>query len=257
MTENRFGGEAIRGFAGCELSPLHSTAFFERIVGRLESGERSLLIGHHNLHSIYLFHHRSDVADFYRRCDDCYIDGVGMLWLLRAAGVDTRSAHRFTLMDCLPELLDLARDRRLRVFYFGGSPEAVRRAESWVARQWPNLEIAFQHGFVEDTAGVVDCINGFDPDLLLVGMGMPIQERWILAHRKSLSAGVILQAGGTLDYYTGLQARPPARWSRLGMAWLYRLIHDPKRLWYRYLVTPWSLLPHALRLRRTLRLRRG
>ncbi|MDZ7790911.1 MAG: WecB/TagA/CpsF family glycosyltransferase [Xanthomonadales bacterium] len=257
MSESRLGGAAIRQFAGCQLSPLDSTAFFERIVWRLEAGERSLLIGHHNLHSVYLFHHRLDVADFYRRCDDCYIDGVGMLWLLRSAGVDTRSAHRFTLMECLPQLLDLARDRGLRIFYLGGSREAVRRAENWVAADWPELEIQFHHGFFEDTAAVVDCINRIEPDFLLVGMGMPVQERWILANRKSLSAGAIFQAGGTLDYYTGLQARPPARWSRFGMAWLYRLIHDPRRLWHRYLVTPWSLLLPALRLRRSLRSRRG
>jgi len=256
MTDNAFCTPAMREFAGCDLSTLDATTFFDRLARRLEAGERSLLVGHHNLHSLYLYHRHRDVRAFYRDCDDCYVDGVGVLWLLRAAGLDIRSASRFSLMDCLPEVLDLARRNGLRVFYLGGSREAVHRAGGWLGRRWPGLEVRLHHGYVRDEPGLIDRINAFSPDLLLVGMGMPTQERWILEHRASLEAGAILQAGGTLDYYTGLQVRPPQQWSRLGLAWLYRLLHDPRRLWHRYLVTPWSLLRPAWRLRRATSVRR-
>lgn len=256
MIDEAFRGEPMRAFAGCGLSPLTASQLFDRLISRLQAGERSLLVGHHNLHSLYLYRKQPEVADFYRQCDNCYIDGVGALWLLRAAGVDTRSAHRFSLMDRFPDLLDLAREKGLRVFYLGGSQEAVQRARAWLSAGWPELEIGLHHGYVEHEPGVVERINAFEPDLLLVGMGMPHQERWIVDNRPVLNAGAILQAGGTLDYYTGLQARPPDRFSRIGLAWLYRLLHDPKRLWHRYLVTPWALLGPALALRRSLRGRR-
>ncbi len=256
MAERVLDCEAIGEFAGCRLTPIPAQEFFGRLFERLSQGERSLLIGHHNLHSLYLYRCSPDVARFYRQCDDCYVDGMGVLWLMRMAGVSTRTARRFSLMDCLPELLDRSQEERFRVFYLGSSEEAVRRARSWLADRWPGLEIELHHGYFEDESGVIERINGFRPDLLLVGMGMPRQERWIIEHRRRLQAGAILQAGGTLDYYTGLQARPPYGWSRLGLAWLYRLLHDPARLWRRYLVTPWALIGPTIRLRRSLRARR-
>ncbi len=256
MPEAGFDHPALREFAGCEVMPMAAPRFFEWLLDGLRARDRPLLVGHHNLHSLYLYHRCPSVADFYRQCDACYVDGVGVLWLLRAAGLDTRLARRFSLMDCLPQLFDLAQHRKLRVFYLGGSELAVERARAWIDDAWPDLPIQLHHGYLRGGEAVETRINAFGPDVLLVGMGMPAQERWILAHRASLEVGAILQAGGTLDYYTGLQARPPARLSRVGLAWLYRLLSDPRRLWRRYLVTPWSLLGPTLRLRRSLRARR-
>jgi N-acetylglucosaminyldiphosphoundecaprenol N-acetyl-beta-D-mannosaminyltransferase len=77
-------------------------------------------------------------------------------------------------------------------------------------------------------------------------MGMPRQERWINQHLEQLDVGLVTQAGATLDYYAGAQAMPPPWLSRYGFAWLYRLIHDPRRLWRRYLVEPWGLVRPTL-----------
>lgn len=257
MLEDAARDDALRAFAGCGFTSLTCTAFFDRLADRLRSGERSLLIGHHNLHSLYMYRRHPEVARFYRQCDECYVDGKGVVWLLRAAGMDTRSIHRFSLMDCLPELLALAQAKGLRVFYLGSSRKAIQRAGDWVSERWPELEIGLHHGYVGDRADVVERISDFAPDLLFVGMGMPVQERWIMENRSALKVGAILQSGGTLDYYTGIQARPPQAWSRLGLAWLYRLLRDPGRLWHRYLITPWSLIGPAFRLRKSLRARRG
>ena len=257
MVECTLEDEAIREFAGCSLTWLDAPAFFNHLIDRVQSGDRSLLIGHHNLHSLYLYQRRAEVARFYRECDDCYVDGMGAVWLLRMGGVSTRSIHRFSLMDFLPELLDIAQKNGLRIFYLGSSEQAVRRAKPWLSGRWPKLEIALHHGYVEDRADLAERINDFSPDLLLVGMGMPVQERWIMEHRSRLKVGAILQSGGTLDYFTGLQAKPPKGWSRLGLAWLYRLLRDPARLWHRYLVTPWALIGPTCRLRRSLRTRRA
>lgn len=246
----------MRTFAGCALTPIDPGPLLDGLRSRLGQGERRLVVGHHNLHSLFLCQHDAEVRRFYRRCETCYVDGMGVLWLLRAAGIDTRNAKRFSLMDCLPDLLGYAQDHGLSLFYLGASPAAVDRAEAWIAERWPHLKIALHHGYLSspDTQRAAAAkINSLQPDMLLVGMGMPDQEAWINAHLGSLDAGVILQAGGTLDYYTGIQARPPQTVSRLGLAWLYRLSRDPRRLWRRYLVNPWSLLGPAWRLRRALR----
>lgn len=256
VRDSALAGPALRRFAGCALQPQSLQELLQALLPRLAERATPLLIGHHNLFSLHLQQRDPEVAAFYRQCDSCYVDGVPVLWLLRAAGFDTREAQRFSFMDGLPELLDSAQAHGLRMFYLGSEDAAVQRAQRWVAEGWPQLEIAWQHGYCGDDAAVVAAINAFRPQLLLVGMGMPRQEQWILRNRDRLRAGAIFQAGGTLDYYTALQARPPAVLSRLGLGWLYRLLHDPRRLWRRYLLTPWSLLRPTLRLRRELRAER-
>jgi N-acetylglucosaminyldiphosphoundecaprenol N-acetyl-beta-D-mannosaminyltransferase len=262
MTDPRLSGNPITSLTGCSLNPVDWRTLLAQAglqsdtsgVGPREGG--ACLIGHHNLHSLYLAQRDRDVRRFYESCDLCYVDGMGVLWLLRAAGLDMRGAERFSLMDCLPDLLTYLETAGLSVFYLGASPDSIRTADRWISAGWPQLTYALHHGYLgteELDASAKEHINAMQPDVLLVGMGMPRQEAWILRHRDTLMAGAILQAGGTLDYYTGTQARPPRAISRLGLAWLYRLLHSPRRLGHRYLITPWSLLAPVWRLRRRLR----
>lgn len=247
-----FSSPALVRFAGTALAPSTQAELLTWLQRRWQDGERGLLIGHHNLHSLFLCQREPLIRDFYRNCQRCYVDGVAVLWLLRAAGLDTRAAHRFTLMDSLPALLEWLQAENLSCYYLGGPPLAAERGRAWLERHYPQLRAAVQHGYDLADAETVSAINQFRPDLLLVGMGMPRQEAWLLQHRERLDAGALLQAGGTLDYYTGLQAKPPRVLSRIGLGWFYRLLRDPKRLWRRYLVTPWSLLWPTLKLRRAL-----
>ncbi|MEQ9396761.1 WecB/TagA/CpsF family glycosyltransferase [Haliea sp.] len=250
--ENVFTSPALVEFAGTALAPSTLAELLAWLQQRWHNGERGLLLGHHNLHSLVLCQREPTVREFYRSCQRCYVDGVAVLWLLRAAGFDTSAAQRFTLMDSLPTLLEWLQSANLSVYYLGGSPLAAERARAWLARDYPQLRARLQHGYDLAEAETISAINQFRPDLLLVGMGMPRQEAWLLRHRAQLDAGAMLQAGGTLDYYTGLQARPPLYLSRIGLGGLYRLLLDPRRLWYRYLVTPWSLLWPTVKLRRAL-----
>jgi len=249
---NGFSSPALVELAGTALTPCTQTELLGWLQRRWREGERGLLLGHHNLHSLFLCQREPLVREFYRRCQRCYVDGLGALWLLRAAGLDTRGARRFSLMDSLPALLDWLQAANLSLYYLGGSPLATARGRAWLARDYPQLRAMLQPGYEVEDAATVEAINRFRPDLLLVGMGMPRQEAWLLQHQAQLDVGAMLQAGGTLDYYTGLQAKPPRPLSRIGLGWLYRLLRDPRRLWRRYLITPWSLLGPTLTLRRNL-----
>ncbi|HBO13427.1 MAG TPA: glycosyltransferase [Halieaceae bacterium] len=242
---------AARAFFGTTLTPFPLDDLPAIIEGCLAASDGAAIIGHHNLHSLYLRHKQERVARFYQACDYCYVDGVPVLWLLRALGI-RKPAARFSLMDCLPSLLGAAERKGWRVCYLGSTAAVVERARVWAARHWPALAITLVDGYRSDEDAIA-AVKDARPDVLLVGMGMPKQEDWILAHARQLPPCVILQAGGTLDYYTGAQARPPALLSRLGLGGLYRLLRDPRRLWRRYLLEPWSLVAPVLELRRGLR----
>lgn len=234
--------DATHRYFGTRVNPRTFQQWLSDITGVLQSGQRRWLSGHHNLHSLYLLHRMPDVQRFYARCNDCYVDGMPVRLLLKLFGVTTAPAERFSLMDHFLELLQYAAERHWSVFYLGSSESVVHRGRALVAAKFPGLRIQLHHGYSADTSELESAINAWRPDVLLVGMGMPLQERWLLENLDRLDVGFAAQAGATLDYYTGAQARPPQWMSDMGFAWAYRLAHDPARLWRRYLVEPWGLL---------------
>ncbi|MAT93467.1 MAG: glycosyltransferase [Halioglobus sp.] len=234
-------------YFGTAIEPRSFDQWLEDIAAIRGANRRRHLSGHHNLHSLYLLQRDASVAEFYRRCDDCYIDGMPVRLILAGFGESTAGAQRFSLMDHFPQLLAHAQAQGWRVFYLGSSETVAERARALVSERYPRLQFAVHHGYARDHGPVVAQINAMQPDLLLVGMGMPTQERWLLHHLDQLEVGCATQAGATLDYFTGAQAQPPRWMSRAGLAWLYRLACDPLRLWRRYLLEPWALLRPTLR----------
>jgi N-acetylglucosaminyldiphosphoundecaprenol N-acetyl-beta-D-mannosaminyltransferase len=234
-------------YFGTRINPRTFADWIADISSVLAAGQRAWLSGHHNLHSLFLLRYDDHVRQFYKRCNDCYIDGMPVRLILRGFGVPTSAAQRFSLMDYFMELLGHAERMNWSVFYLGSQPSVVSAGRALIQATFPALRIQFQHGHSPDNSAIVDRINEFRPDILLVGMGMPLQERWILEHLDQLDVGFVTQAGGTLDYYTGAQAKPPLWLSRVGFAWLYRLLHDPARLWRRYLLEPFALIYPTVR----------
>jgi N-acetylglucosaminyldiphosphoundecaprenol N-acetyl-beta-D-mannosaminyltransferase len=250
--------DARREYFGTTVNPRSFAQWLTEISRVVEQGQRRWLSGHHNLHSLYLLQRSQTIRRFYERCDDCYIDGTPVRLLLKMFGVTATATQRFSLMDHFLDLLQYAEDRKLSIFYLGSRDSVVASGRELIATRFPQLRIQLQHGYDPDSAELVRSINASRPDVLLVGMGMPLQEQWLLQHLDQLDVGFVTQAGATLDYYTGAQARPPLWLSRMGFAWAYRLAHDPARLWRRYLVEPWGLLPATLhQWRRFRRLRRA
>lgn len=218
------------------------------IAALAEGGRRGHLSGHHNLHSLYLLRTDDSVRQFYARCDDCYIDGMAVRLPLAGAGVATSGRQRFSLMDTFPALLEQASHRAWTIFFLGSEQAVIEKARKRLSREYPGLNIELHQGYFENDRELIAKINCLRPDLLLVGMGMPLQESWLLEHIDELDVGVAAQAGATLDYFVGAQSKAPLWLSKLGLAWLFRLARDPLRLWRRYLVEPWSLVVPTLKL---------
>ena len=118
--------------------------------------------------------------------------------------------------------------------------------------RYPELEIAgVRHGYFDrsENEAVVEEINAAAPDILLVGLGMPLQERWLMENRQRLDVGVALTGGAVFDYVSGRVRRGPRLLTRGGLEWLARLLAEPRRLWRRYLVGNPLFLLRVLRQR--------
>jgi N-acetylglucosaminyldiphosphoundecaprenol N-acetyl-beta-D-mannosaminyltransferase len=217
------------------------------ISGRVR---RSLggIVANHNAHSLYLLRKNPAFQDFYRRADLVEIDSTPLLMWARITGrKKSRRFHRCTYLDWRASFWRLAVAGGWRVFYLGGAPGVADRAASAIGKQFPGVTLGVRDGYFDMTnpaacAEVLAQIRAFRPQVLLVGMGMPRQETWISENYDALDPCVVLPVGAAFDYEAGVQAAAPRWMGRLGVEWLFRLVSDPKRLFTRYCVEPWSLI---------------
>lgn len=127
-----------------------------------------------------------------------------------------------------------------RVFLLGSTEPVLERCRILFAERWPGLTlVGTHHGFFDDPGPALAAIQEAGPQILIVAMGVPRQEHWLQTHWGSLQASgvrVALAGGAVLDFMTGSVPRASRIWRRLRIEWLYRLLHEPRRLWRRYLL---------------------
>lgn len=237
---------------GVEVDLVRPEEVMHHIAEAVAAGER-WCIANHNAHSIYLTKRNPQFAAFFGMADLIEVDSTPLIFFTRLLGLHSRAFHRCTYLDWRDHFWSLADRNGWRVFYLGGEPGvAERAAESLVAR-YPNVVIETRNGFFNpdpgsaENAEVLARITAARPDVLFVGMGMPRQEIWIHRNSDRLPQAVILSVGAAFDYEAGVQCPAPRWMGRMGVEWLFRLVGDPHRLFYRYCVEPWSLVMPALR----------
>lgn len=155
-------------------------------------------------------------------------DGVGDL--LAGRILRTPLPERVTGADLTPLLLERLAGRGGSVFLYGGKPGVADRAGARIAAAYPGLRIAgTENGYISRETELLRRLEEAKPDLLLLGLGAPRQERWMAEHRESLPS-VMIGVGGLLDVLAGDLPRAPERWRKAGLEWLFRLLREPRRI---------------------------
>lgn len=177
-------------------------------------------------------------------------DGAPVLWLGRILGHSL--SHRAAGADFVPRLLRAAAEQNARVFFLGGEGGASTRAAERLRGLHPALQIA---GVYEppraalakmDNEEILRRLRATRPDLLLVALGHPKQDQWIHQHRDVLPVSVAMGVGCTFDLLAGDRRRAPVWMRSHGLEWLYRVLHEPRRLAGRYAVDGYCLLTMLL-----------
>jgi N-acetylglucosaminyldiphosphoundecaprenol N-acetyl-beta-D-mannosaminyltransferase len=211
---------------------------------------RKAVVANHNAHSLYLAPRNAPMRKLYARADLIEIDSVPMIAWGRLLGHPVSRRHRCTYLDWREDFWRLAQKHGWRVFHLGCRPGVGEGAREAIARRFPGVTLGVRHGFFDpggpENAEMLAEIAAFRPDVLFVGMGMPRQEAWIEANWDALPSAVIFPIGAAFDYEAGVSATPPRWTGRLGLEWLARFLSEPRRLFVRYFVEPWSLVPAAL-----------
>lgn len=220
------------------------------LIEEAAAEDAKYVVANHNLHSLYLYHHDACFRAFYERADFVHVDGMSLVWMGRLLGYGLTREHRLTAVDWLHPVLARCAAKNLRVFFLGSRPGVAEEAAARLAVGIPNLKVKTHQGYFDVTPGslenegVLREINAYRPHALIVGMGMPHQERWLLQNLDHLDASTVWNQGAFMDYVVGAIPTPPRWMARLGFEWLYRLLSEPRRLWRRYLLEP----PFALKL---------
>lgn len=169
--------------------------------------------------------------------DLVYPDGMGVVWASKFTSAPL--TERVNLGDFLPQLCSLCEEGGYSVFILAGIEGVAEDAAKNLKRDFAKLRIAGAHqGYFddEDEDKIIEKINKSGCDILLVGMGVPRQEKWLHRNRHRLNAAVLWGVGALFDYYSFRMRRAPFWMRRLGLEWLFRFILEPKRLWRRYIL---------------------
>lgn len=139
----------------------------------------------------------------------------------------------------------------LRVYMLGGKPTVLVKASEHLRTRLGQQVVGSCDGYAGmKNPELIANINLAQPDIILVALGNPIQEEWILDHRHDLDAGVVMGVGALFDFWAGEKARAPKLVQRLRLEWLYRLALEPRRLLRRYTVDILIFFMHCYRHRR-------
>jgi N-acetylglucosaminyldiphosphoundecaprenol N-acetyl-beta-D-mannosaminyltransferase len=161
-------------------------------------------------------------------------DGSGVVWALRQQGIKVKKLPGIELsQNCISQL-----DKN--VYLLGANNEVITSAYQNLKTKFPNSKIVGYHdGYFKENQEeeIINEINSLNTDILLVGLGVPRQEKWIRANLNKVNASVFIGVGGSFDVFSGKIKRAPNIMIKFHLEWLYRLYKEPWR-WKRMLALP-------------------
>jgi N-acetylglucosaminyldiphosphoundecaprenol N-acetyl-beta-D-mannosaminyltransferase len=225
---------------GAQIDNLDRAEAMERIASLVRERRPSLVVTPNVDHLVNL-QGDSEFREIYREAGLVLTDGVPLLWAARFLGTPIR--EKLSGSDIFHDLCRLSATRGFRVFFMGGRAGAAAAAAEQVRRDNPGLQVVGVYsppfGFERDaaeSAHIDAMLTEARPDLLLLGLGSPKQEKWAARNAPRLGIPVTIGIGITFEYTAGMVRRAPGWMQRIGLEWLFRLLMEPGRLWKRYLV---------------------
>ena len=156
-------------------------------------------------------------------------DGIGIVKAARMINYDVK--ERITGVDIANELLKLGNKQKKSIYLFGAKQEVIDSMEKVLKESYPNLNlVGMSNGYEKDKDKIFEKIVKTKPDIVLVALGIPLQEKLIYKHLDKFDKGIFVGVGGSFDVISGHKKRAPKIFIKLNLEWLYRILKEPKRL---------------------------
>jgi N-acetylglucosaminyldiphosphoundecaprenol N-acetyl-beta-D-mannosaminyltransferase len=231
---------------GVELANLSVGAALHMVCERLHSRDTKSLIFFANAHTLDLAARCESFKRTLNQASFVLGDGIGVRLGARLNGV--KLGDNLCGTDFIPRLMSIESERRkFRYYLLGATPDSIAEAARKAAESFPHWrQVGFHHGYLRPKTSrhVVEQINEARPDLLLVGMGSPLQERWLVGNRARLQVPVCASVGGLFDFWSGQRVRAPLLLRKCSLEWLHIALTEPHK-WRRYAVGAPRYLAHV------------
>lgn len=209
----------------------------EAIESSLKSGQKKVLY-YLNSHVLYEAKKDANLEKNILDCDYLIADGYSIVWAMRtifkrdiSKVVFTYSYFKFIRNNLI--------DNRIQVFFLGADKKTISKGVEQELKNNSNLNVVgYHHGYFNentDNIMIINMINKSEASVLIVGMGCPISENWIMEYKNSLNVNLIFSVGGFFDFLAENKISAPSWFYNSGLEWLFRLIQEPIRLFKRYL----------------------
>lgn len=204
-----------------------------------------------NVDHLMKLEHDALFRRIYQDADVVVADGVPIVWASRLLRKPLKM--KVSGSDVLQQLGGAIEERQYRLFFLGAAEGVAEAARQKLLRQFPRMQVVGcyspSYGFelnVLENELIINMLKEARPDIVLVGVGAPKQEKWIYEHYEHYRAPVSIGVGSTFDFISGTLKRAPTLFQRTGFEWLWRLCQEPSRLWRRYLVEDMKFIKRLL-----------
>lgn len=206
----------------------------------IQERERCRYIVATGMHGVMEARRDPDFKTIVNSADLFVPDGISLVWVARCRGFPLKK--RVCGSDLMWDFFSLAEEKGYRVFFYGDTEETLQQLSLRLRERFPRLQIAgvrsppFRPLTLEEDEQEVRLIKESGADVVWVGLGLPKQERWMFQHRDALRVPVVVGVGAAFKFLSGQIARAPAWVGDHGLEWLWRLLHEPGRVWRRVLI---------------------
>lgn len=203
--------------------------FFEELRKKLNNEERTFIVTANPEAFMY-----GEKESFVRQLlldekTTVVADGIGLV--KTAKMLDIVIPERIPGVDIAERLLEYGNESKKKLFLFGAKQEVLDALQKKIKTDYPGVEIVgICNGYVKDKDKIFEQIVPLQPDIVLVALGMPMQEKLIYKYLDRFDKGIFVGVGGSFDVLSGTKKRAPEFFIKHNLEWLYRIAKEPSRL---------------------------
>ncbi|HCY74566.1 MAG TPA: hypothetical protein DHV28_01475 [Ignavibacteriales bacterium] len=215
-----------------EISKVDYSDIIISIKNSLKVGQPIIITGA-NVNTINLALENLKFGEVLSKFNLVHPDGIGVFLASKFLYGKNGFTKRINGSDFYTELIKESLKNNWSYFFFGDTDETLTK----ISKANPDLCVkGFCNGFNFINDELIKNINTAKPDILIVGLGSPKQEDWIVNNKENVNTKVIIAVGDGIKVFAGTKKRGPKIIQKIGLEWFVRFLYEPKRLWKRYFI---------------------